>query len=110
MADIFGNGTGYPDCFGGVIMADGDVLGKALQNQQDTNVQLSAPLGDVITYLYLLPLPSEIKITQIVTKTRAINNSFVLGHTVNGKLGTQSPQPLLGDYRSAWTTVTTDVY
>ena len=87
-----------------------NALGEVLQNQQDTNVQLSAPLGDTITYLNILPMPSKIKITQIVTKTRAINNSFVLGHTVNGKLGTQSPQPLLGDYRSAWTTVTTNVY
>jgi len=47
-------------------------------------------------------------------KTRTIENSFVLGHPLNGKLGSpmlgvNGQQILLGDYRSAFTTVVSGV-
>jgi hypothetical protein len=64
-----------------------DDLGEVLQNQQDTNVNLSGALAEAPTYLVLNALPMKGKITTIVSRRRYVNDSFVLGHATLGKLG-----------------------
>lgn len=64
-----------------------DNLGEVLQNQQNTNTQLSPSLGENLSYLTLVPISAKIKITTITVKRRYVNDSFILGDSVKGLLG-----------------------
>ena len=79
-----------------------DVLGTRIKEINELYRQLSAA-GDIVTH-YLIFL-EEIKPRHIHTKVdmRGIGSSLVLGDDVYGLLGTQTPQPYLGDSRPAWT-------
>ena len=43
--------------------------------------------------------------TYLLVRKQQIGSSFILGHWTNGKLGVQTPQPLLGDDRRTWVTI-----
>ena len=44
--------------------------------------------------------------TYLKISKRQIGSSFILGHPIIAKLGTQTPQPILGDQTFAWVTIT----
>lgn len=77
---------------------------RRLEEEQFSNLDLIRQIKKVGTNFRL----DRDKIT---VSYRGIGNSFVLGHAINGKLGTQSPQPLLGwQGDGSWTEHYTKTY
>jgi prophage tail gpP-like protein len=63
---------------------------------------------DVITRIQTSNGSVGIRVAEWIVKSRTIGHSFILGHPINGKLGSpyngiDGSQILLGDYRSAFT-------
>jgi hypothetical protein len=61
----------------------------------------------VATYMQLFNEQIVTTNTQNIIERRGVGTSFVIGDTVFGKLGTQTPQPLIGDTRPAFTVILT---
>ena len=87
-------------------MALEDLLAVKFREVDDLHRQFGAQSA-IATYLQFFNEEIVTYHGSTIIERRGIGSSFVIGDSVYGKLGTQTPQPYLGDSRPAFTTILT---
>ena len=87
-------------------MAISDLIGRGIRDKDEVKRQFGK--SDAVLHVFRIMSFQELETRNrwLKVKRRTIENSLILGHVNNGLLGVGgSPQPLLGDFRSAQTTI-----
>ena len=74
----------------------GETIATTIDDLERTKRGIDSSTGSIYRYNIFTDTVT-IDDTYFVLRKRGIGSSFILGHAIDGKMGTQSPQPILGD-------------